>query len=146
MVAVADFNGKESEKLQDGIWSDIEEPPVDGGMYLYAVVVQGSSHYYFGGYYVSADGSNVALDSILRLQSGCWTWSNVGRINIPRRGHAVILVNETFMVAGGYGNNKNEACQRSNNGQFNCTELSSSLFWYTSYPIVFSVTDNYGNC
>ena len=145
MIAVADFNGKESEKLQDGIWSDIEEPPVDGGMYLYAVVVQGSSHYYFGGYYVSADGSNVGLDSILRLQSGSWTWSNVGQINSARYGHAVILIGQKFMVVGGGQKKYNEVCMLYN-GRFNCTELSSSLSSYAYSPILFSVPDSYRYC
>ena len=108
-------------------------------MYYYAVIFHGSSHYYFGGF------SDGFLDSILRLQSGSWTWSNVGRINQARNGHAVTLVNETFMVVGGFGNYKNEACVL-NNDQLNCTQLSSSLFFYAYYPILFSVADNYGNC
>ena len=129
-----------SEKLQNDIWSDIEDPPVDGtNMYYYAVVVHDSSHYYFGGY---SDGDT---NSILRLQSGSWTWTNAGQLNSVRRGHGVIVVNDTFMVVGGGGDYKNEACVLNNN-QFNCTELSSSLNNYGFDPILFSVADNYGNC
>ena len=139
---MGDLYSKKSEKLQDDIWSDIEEPPVNGTrMYYYAVIVHGSSHYYFGGY----DGGD--LNSILRLQSGSWKWSNVGQMKsyMHRLGHAVILVSKTFMVVGGDGTQKNEACLL-NNGQFSCTELSSSLDSYIYYPILLSVADNFGNC
>ena len=90
LVAVAGADSIKSEKLEDDIWSEFEEPPVDGTrMYDYAVIFLGSSHYYFGGY---ADGY-VVVDSILRLQSASWTWSNVGQMNSARYAHAVISVN-----------------------------------------------------
>ena len=110
-------------------------------MYDYAVIFLGSSHYYFGGY---ADGY-VVVDTILRLQSGSWTWSNVGQINSARWGHAVISNGEKFTVVGGNGNKKNEACSLKN-GQFSCTKLSSKLYNYAYVPILFSVADNYGSC
>ena len=133
-------NSKNSEKLENDIWSDIEEPPVDATRFSnYAVIFHGSSHYYFGG------AQSGHSKSILRLQSGSWTWSNVGQMNSARYGHAVTLVNGTFMVVGGLGNIKNEACLL-NNDDFNCTELSSSLNSYVFYPILFSVTDNYAIC
>ena len=131
---------KHSERLEGDNWIHTEEPPIDGEGYAsYAVIFHGSSHYYFGGYYQGY------LDSILRLQSGSWTWTNVGQMNSARSSHAVTLVNEMFMVVGGYGNVNNEACVL-NNGQFNCTELSSSLNNYVVYPLLFSVADNYGSC
>ena len=140
LVAVGSQKSKKSEKFEDDIWSDIEEPPVDETrMYAYAVIFHGNSHYYFGGY------GDSPLASILRLQSGFWTWSNVGQINTARSGHEVISVGEKFMVIGGYGYNKNEACLL-NNGQFYCADLSSSLEKYLDRPILFSVADNYGQC
>ena len=143
LVAVGDFTSKKSEKLKDDIWSDIEEPPVNGvRMSGYGVVFDGSSHYYFGGY---DDYHGNKLHSILRLQSGSWKWSNVGRINSARGGHAIILVSETFMVVGGSGNHTNEACFL-NDGQFNCDKMPSSLYWYNSRPILFSVGETYGSC
>ena len=142
LVAVGGgFDSKKSEKLEDGIWSPIEEPPVDGIMYEYAVIFHGSSHYYFGGY----SGDHAEVDSILRLQSGSWIWSKVGRLNLARRAHAVILVGEKFMVVGGYGNINNEACLL-DDVQFNCTKLPSSLDNYEYRPIVYHMDENYGSC
>ena len=136
-------DNKKSEKLENGFWSEIAEAPVDGPRwYYYAVIFHGGSYYYFGG-----SGGPRTSNSILRLQSGSWTWTNVGQLNSARNAHAVTLVNDTFMVVGGNGVRKNEACQRLNNGQFSCTELFSSLKEnYSWYPILFSVADNYGNC
>ena len=142
------FGSKKSEKLQSGIWSDLEEPPVDGWtLWNYVVIFYGTethgSHYYFGG---RTTGYSVQLlSSILRLESGSWTWSNVGRIKSARMGHAVILVGEKFIVVGGEGNHNNEACLL-NNYEFSCTKLSSSLTNYANSPILFSVADNYINC
>ena len=109
-------------------------------MYQYVVIFHGSGHYYFG----DSDG-NSRLHSVLRLQSGSWTWSNVGQINSARWGHAVISNGEKFTVVGGNGNKKNEACSLKD-GQFSCTKLSSKLYNYAYVPILFSVADNYGSC
>ena len=129
--------------MKDDTWKIIADAPVQGKSYdKYAVVFHDSSHYYFGGY---ADNKN--LNSILRLQpvGPSWTWSNVEQINSARLGHAVVSVSEKVMVIGGGGNNKNEACLLKN-GQFNCIELSSSLYFYVHYPIVFTVPNNYRVC
>ena len=144
---MAAFDSKKSEKLQDDIWSDIDEPPVDGPiMYHYAVIFHVSGHYYLGGLNGMLDSNNNdILKSVLRLQTGSWTWSIVGRINSARSAHAVTLVGEKFIVVGGSGNYKNEACLL-DNGQLNCTELSSSLDHYSHQPILFTVADNYGSC
>ena len=137
---MAGLYSKKSEKLEDDIWTDIEEPPVDRtSMSDYAVIFRGSSHYYFGG----SSGGN--LNTILRLQSGSWTWSNIGRIKSARDGHAVISIGEKFMVVGGFGRYNNEACVLKN-GRFSCKVLSSSLYYYAFYPILFSVADTYGSC
>ena len=62
-----------------------------------------------------------------------------------REAHQVILVGDRFMIIGGMGTKNNEACFL-NNGQFNCTEFSSSLKNYAYYPILYLVNDNYKNC
>ena len=70
LVAVGDYSSKKSEKLENGVWSEIEEPPVDGWrMFNYAALFNAGSHYFFGG----ADGgaSKVDhLDTILQLRRG----------------------------------------------------------------------------
>ena len=111
-------------------------------MFFYAVIFHGRSLYYFGG----TDENHNDLNSILRLDSGSWTWSNVGQINSARNGHEVILVGEKVMVVGGAGTKNNEACLLMVNGHFNCTELSSNLTDYALYPILFAVAENYESC
>ena len=108
-------------------------------MRWYVVIFYAGNHYYFGG------NSSGWLNSILRLSGSSWTWSNVGQLNSPRHTHGVILVGNTFMVVGGAGTKKNEACNL-NNEQFTCTELSTSLTNYGYTPILYLVDKNYGNC
>ena len=145
LVAVGDDYSKKSEKFENGNWSEIQEPPIDGSsMSRYAPIFHGGSLFYFGGW----DGS-VKLTSILRLSVSSWTWSNVGQLKSSRRAHEVILVGNTFTIVGGNGNGSitkyNEACLL-NNEQFTCTELSSSLTNYFYRPILYLVSDNYQNC
>ena len=66
-------------------------------------------------------------------------------MNSVRYAHGVILVDNTFMVIGGYGNYKNEACHL-NNGQFTCEEKTTTLEFYTNNPLLFAVNDTFGLC
>ena len=87
LVAVGDSGRKKSEKFQDGDWSDIQEPPIDGvRMRGYAVIFDGGNHFFFGGW------NDSELNSILRLSGSLWTWSNVGQLNSPRVGPSAILL------------------------------------------------------
>ena len=78
---VASENSKKSEKFQNDIWSDIEEPPVDGtSMFGYAVIFYGSSHYYFGGSlnfepFTPKNGKNlIANYSLISLSTNWKNW------------------------------------------------------------------------
>ena len=141
MVAVGSTfpSNKKAEKFINGVWSDLQDPPVSWRLYAYAVTFDADNFYYFGG----ADKN--FLSSILRLSAASWTWSNVGNFNSARRGHGVILVENTFMVIGGLSTKPNEACQL-NNGQFTCESKTSSLNDYAFYPLLFLVSDDYKLC
>ena len=130
---------KKSEKFENGNWTDIEEPPVRSISY-YAVVFHAGNFYYFGG----RDNTGTHLRSILCLNAASWTWSNVGQLNSGRLAHGVIQVENKFMVLGGDGTKRNEACILSN-GYFTCEEKGPSLTWY-NLPLVFLVNGTYGNC
>ena len=140
LVAVGGTGNKKSEKLEDGSWNDIEEPPIsESRIYGFATVFHAGNHYFFGG----NTGSN--LKSILRLSGSSWTWSNVGQLNEARHGLGVILVKNTFMVVGGWGTYKNEACLL-NDEQFTCTQQATGLADKAWTPLMYLVSDNYGNC
>ena len=105
-------------------------------MRWYVAVFYAGNHYYFGG---------TRLSSILCLNGSSWSWSNAGQLNSSRNGHGVILVGNTFTIVGGEGTLRNEACLLFN-GQFNCTELSTSLTNYSWRPMLYLVDENYANC
>ena len=140
LVAVASFSSKKSEKFEGGKWSDIQEPPVAGGLSEYAVIFDSGKFYYFGGF----DGRSH-LSLIFCLNAGSWTWTNVGSLNSGRIAHGVIAVESMFMIIGGVGTQPNEAC-RLNNDKFTCEQKSSNLVEYARTPLLFLMNDNYGNC
>ena len=135
LVAVGDSSSKKSEKFQNDIWSDIEDPPIGGQMYDYDVTFYDGNYYYFGG---------VSSSRIICLNGTSWTWSSPGQLNSSRSGHEVISVGNIFMVVGGWSVEKNEACILEN-GKITCNELSTSLSGYLT-PILFLVDENYRNC
>ena len=138
---MGDSYNKKSEKFEGEIWSEIQEPPIDAPtIHSYAVIFYGSNHYFFGGYSAGNE-----LSSILALQKKYWTWSNVGKMKTTRAYHEVILIGNRFMLIGGDYIKKNEACQLFYH-QFNCTEFSSSLQDYFSFPILYLVDDDYRDC
>ena len=139
MVAVGSFYpaNVKGEKYQDGRWSDIPNAPVPK-LNHYAAIFDAGNFYYFGG---------RDSNSILRLNAASWTWSNVGSLNQSnRQNHGVILIENTFMVLGGRGQDSfaNEACHM-NNDQFTCEEQTSVLEKY-AFPLLFYVSPDYGVC
>ena len=140
LVAVGDQESKKSEKFENDIWSDIEDPPIDNTrLWLYGVTFYDGNYYYFGGF---------GNRQILCLNGTSWTWSNPGQLNSPRINLGVISVGNIFMVVGGQTigqpTKNNEACILEN-GNITCTELSTSLSGYRS-PILFLVDENIRNC
>ena len=140
LVAVASNTHKNAEIFEDGAWTDIQQPPVGEHFSRYAVLYDAGNFYYFGGW---GDSSDLSL--ILRLDAATWTWSNVGQLNSSRHAHGVIQAGNTFMVIGGGGVRKNEACVL-NNGQFTCEEKTSSLESYAYYPLMSLINDTFGLC
>ena len=137
---------KKSEKLEAGNWSDIPDPPVITSFSKYAVVYDAGNFYYFGGHDTGVGlPYGTELDSILRLNAATWTWSEVGKLNSIRRGHQVVVVDNTFMVLGGGDIRHNEACTL-NNDEFTCEEKTSKLNYYGHTPLVVLVDDDYRNC
>ena len=131
-----------AEKFENGAWTDVQDIPLETSLNYFAAIYDAGYFYYFGGY---DHGPVNDINSILRLSEETWTWSNVGQLNRPRRSHAVILVDNTFMVIGGTGSFRNEACVL-NNGQFTCEEGDTYLNRYDAYPLAFLVGDDYGQC
>ena len=124
------------------MWTPIGEPPVGGyQIYGYAAIFHSGYHYYFGG----SKGGSDELNSILALQEKTWTWSSFGKMKTSREGHGVIFVGDRFMLIGGYGTKKNEACFLKND-QFSCKQVASSLKDYVYYPILYLVDGTYKSC
>ena len=132
---------KKSEKLEDGSWTDIEEPPVSNSFSQYAVIFHAGNFYYFGGY----DDGHGSVNSVLRLNAVVWTWSNFAHLNSARQNHGVILVQNTFMVIGGLESKPNEACFLEDR-KLSCTKLHFSLSRNYNNPLLFLVNYSYGNC
>ena len=146
LVAVGsslDPGNKKAEKFENGVWTDIQDAPVNKSLSAYAVIFDSSNFYYFGGL-----DNGDAVNSILRLNAETWTWTKVGTLNNARNGHGVISAGNTFMVIGGYsGSFPNEQCScQLNNGQFTCEATSSSLTDYKHYPLLSLVDNSYKNC
>ena len=129
---------EKGRKYEDGVWTNIQDPPVNTELSQFAVIFDAGNFYYFGGY------DRGVINSILRLNEATWTWSRVGNLNSARWHHGVILIENTFMVIGGDGTHPNEACFLEN-GQFTCEEKTSILEKYKT-PVLFPVSNNFGPC
>ena len=142
MIAAGAWDGKKSEKLENDIWSEIVEPPVESNFWQHASIFHNGYHYYFGG----DDGTY--LKSILGFKESSMSWKNFGQLKADRVAHKVIMVGDRAMVVGGTGNGthqKNEACDLYN-GRFSCTQLTTGLNNYQYYPILYPVDVTYENC
>ena len=86
------------------------------------------------------------LNTIARLDSATWSWSRAGQLNTARDRHGAIWVNSELVVVGGLWDNRpTEFCDLANE-KFTCTSQESTLSDYSDYPLLFAVTDDYGNC
>ena len=85
-------------------------------------------------------------NTIARLDA-TWAWSKAGRLNTARLGHGAIWVNSKLVVVGGEDKYllRTEYCDLVND-EYICTDQDSSLPDYSSFPLLFAVTDDYGNC
>ena len=86
-------------------------------------------------------------NTIARLDTATWSWSRAGQLKTARVSHVAIWVNSKLVVVGGVDSKyslRTEYCDLVND-EFICTEQESALVDY-SYPLLFAVTDDYGNC
>ena len=127
-----------------------------------AVQYQGS-HYFFGGFTSLPNQKGALPNKIACLNSSSWSWSfigiissllhmrllhheyNLGEINHAREGHGVIVAENQFIIAGGWGDFMTESCILEEN-KIHCTLQSSKLNHYAYYPILFIVSNDYKNC
>ena len=124
--------------MEGGTWRLIEPTPVQ--ISAYAVTFYAGHHYYFGG----SSGSQI-IKSIFALEEKTWTWSKLGKMKSRRFGHGVILVEEKFVVIGGFEEMKNEACVLKK-GEFSCKEFTTSLNDYAFWPILYLLDENQKSC
>ena len=86
-----------------------------------------------------------------------WTWHEAGQLKANRKGHSIISVGNKFLVVGGRcqsrcgsgddrDNLNTEACFINDDRLVVCNSLESKLKLYVYYPILFLVSDDYGNC
>ena len=109
----------------------------------YASVFINGNFFIIGGFFISGEPSNT----IARLDSATWSWSRAGQLNTARGGHGAIWVNSKLVVVGGWNTKQTEFCVWGNE-EFTCTSKESTLTLknYSYYPLLFAVTDDYGNC
>ena len=97
-----------------------------------------------GNFFIIGGVADRDLSNTIARLDATWSWSRAGRLNTARRGHGAIWVNSKLVVVGGDGTYKTEFCDLKNN-EFTCMETDSTLEGY-DYPLLFAVTDDYGNC
>ena len=80
---------------------------------------------------------------IARLDGVTYSWTQVGELIQGRHGHNAIVVQGEILVVGGYsGSIKTERCIEID-GQMQCGAQEPELEYYTYYPELFAVPDNF---
>ena len=88
------------------------------------------------------------LNTIVRLHTITWKWSQAGIMSSVRRGLSVIWVPESskLVVAGGKEKNPTEICELSS-GNFTCVANQTSILNdYARWPLLFIVSDDFIDC
>ena len=104
------------------------------------MVYIGDSFYVIGG--EIDDNEIIGRRVIGRLDAIRRVWSKSGELISKRSGHNAIYDGSSLIVGGGYGLYKTERCVISN-GQATCTDQNPELDYYSFYPELFLVKDNF---
>ena len=108
-------------------------------VFAYSIVYHDHAFYTFGGSHDRTD-SNV----IARLDVETTTWTQIGSLNYPRRGHETIFDGSSFLVVGGITNSfRTEKCILSG-GSMTCTDQEPTLTSYDHYPELLLVNEDFG--
>ena len=85
------------------------------------------------------------MNKIGRFDQVTHRWSLAGNLKSDRYGHGVVFDGSSFLVIGGFGDQKTENCILEGT-VMTCTEQeSSALENYYKYPALFLTFDNYGD-
>ena len=109
----------------------------------YATVFHEQAFFIFGGRKWS-NGDYYDLSGIGRLDAITRKWSVAGYLKNARNGHAVVFDGIQFLVIGGDGYQKTENCVP-NGDTITCTEQKLELGYYTDYPELMLVDEDYGD-
>ena len=90
------------------------------------------------------NGDYYDVSGIGRLDAITRKWSLGGYLKQARNGHAVVFDGTQFLVIGGEGYQKTENCVP-NGDTITCTEQKLELGYYTDYPELMLVDDDFGN-
>ena len=112
-------------------------------IYGYATVFHKQAFFIFGGRKWS-NGDYYDLSGIGRLDAITRKWSVAGYLKNARNGHAVVFDGTQFLVIGGDGHQKTENCVP-NGDTITCTEQKLELGYYTDYPELMLVDEDYGD-
>lgn len=91
-------------------------------------------------------GSFPDTDDIARLDAVIYIWSLVGRLNAARRGASAIVIDDSFLVVGGWSPDpegrilQTEKCT---GGNMTCTEQGPGLDRYEYFPLLLAVPDDF---
>ena len=104
-----------------------------------AVIYNDGAFYTFGSY--------PDTDEIARLDAVTYIWSLVGSLNAARRGASAIVIDDSFLVVGGWGPSEGkilptEQCQYTG-GNMTCTEQAPGLNHYEYWPLLLAVRDDF---
>ena len=123
----------------DQSWHVVQDYPYSGSSYMYyfPVLFHNDGFLVFGS---NAANSNNKI--IGRLDAVTNIWSNVGSLVTPRKGHNAIFTGSEILIVGGAGKRKTEKCIESN-GRWTCTEQNPTLEYYSYYPELMMVADDF---
>ena len=81
-------------------WTESSEYPFHGYIFYAPIVYHKNAYYVFGG----TSGSRHGYDRLARMDAQTRTWKELtpGKLSHERWGHAVVVIEESFLVIGGY--------------------------------------------
>ena len=105
-------------EVQTDTWSTHQRYPFSSQISRFSMVYQDQKFFIIGGSSGSADGSDDQ-SRISQFSQRTKTWSEVGHLNVKRRGHGAIFDGVELVVIGGYEAHSIEHCTLTE-GHFEC--------------------------